>query len=126
MDRLEAMTILLAAVDRGSLSAASRHLRVLLATVSRRVAELEEHLNVRLLHRGNRKVVLTDAGQNYVASCRQIIEEIAEIERRASGEYRAAPDGNSILAFALRTMIITSLTASLRSKGSRRGSAFLM
>lgn len=92
MDRLEAMTILLAAVDKGSLSAASRHLRVPLATVSRRVAELEEHLNVRLLHRGSRKVVLTDAGQSYVTSCRRIVEEIAEIERTASGEFRA-PQG---------------------------------
>jgi DNA-binding transcriptional LysR family regulator len=92
MDRLEAMTILLAAVDTGSLSAASRHLRVPLATVSRRVAELEEHLSVRLLHRGSRKVVLTDAGQSYVTSCRRIIEEIAEVERTASGEYRA-PQG---------------------------------
>ena len=92
MDRLEAMTILLAAVDRGSLSAASRQLRVPLATVSRRVAELEEHLNVRLLHRGNRKVVLTDVGRSYVTSCRRVIEEIAEIERTASGEYRA-PQG---------------------------------
>src|SRR4029077_5113740 len=81
-----------AAVETGSLSAASRHLRIPLATVSRRVAELEEHLNVRLPHRGNRKVVLTDAGQNYVASCRRIIEEIAEVERTASGEYRA-PQG---------------------------------
>jgi DNA-binding transcriptional LysR family regulator len=92
MDRLEAMTILLAAVDTGSLSAASRHLRVPLATVSRRVAELEGHLNVRLLNRGNRKVVLTDAGQSYVTSCRRIVEEISEIERTASGEYRA-PQG---------------------------------
>jgi DNA-binding transcriptional LysR family regulator len=92
MDRLEAMTILLAAVDTGSLSAASRHLRVPLATVSRRVTELEERLNVRLLHRGNRKLVLTDAGQSYVTSCRRIIEEIAEVERTASGEYRA-PQG---------------------------------
>ena len=47
MDRLEAMTILLAAVDTGSLSAASRHLWTSLETVSRRVAELEEHLKVR-------------------------------------------------------------------------------
>src|SRR5215467_3056162 len=92
VDRLEAMTILLAAVDTGSLSAASRQLRVPLATVSRRVAELEQHLHVRLLHRGSRKVVLTDAGQTYVTSCRRIIEEIAEIERTTSGEYRA-PQG---------------------------------
>jgi len=96
VDRLEAMTILLAAVDTGSLSGASRHLRIPLATVSRRVAELEEHLKVRLLHRGHRKVVLTDAGRSYVDSCRRIMEEIAEIERTASGEYRA-PQGELII-----------------------------
>jgi DNA-binding transcriptional LysR family regulator len=97
MDRLEAMTILVAAVDTGSLSAASRHLRIPLATVSRRVSELEEHLNVRLLHRGNRKLVLTDAGRDYVTSCRRIMEEIAEVERTASGEYRA-PQGELIIS----------------------------
>jgi DNA-binding transcriptional LysR family regulator len=43
------MTILLAAVEMGSLSAASRQLHIPRATVSRRVAELEEHLHVRLL-----------------------------------------------------------------------------
>jgi DNA-binding transcriptional LysR family regulator len=96
MDRLEAMIILVAAVDTGSLSAASRHLRIPLATVSRRVSELEEHLNVRLLHRGNRKLVLTDIGRSYVASCRRIMEEIAEVERAASGEYRA-PQGELII-----------------------------
>ena len=108
MDRLEAMTILLAAVDTGSLSAASRQLRVPLATVSRRVAELEEYLNVRLLHRGSRKVVLTDAGRNYVTSCRRIIEEIAETERAASGEYRT-PQGEltiSLPAVLGRTHIL--------------------
>jgi DNA-binding transcriptional LysR family regulator len=97
MDRLDAMTILVAAADTGSLSAASRHLRIPLATVSRRVSELEEHLNIRLLFRGNRKLVLTDAGRSYVASCRRIIEEIAEIERTASGEYRA-PQGELIVS----------------------------
>jgi len=93
------MTILLAAVDMGSLSAASRQLRIPLATVSRRVAELEEHLHVRLLHRGNRKLVLTDAGQSYVTSCRQIIEEIAEVERTAAGEYRA-PQGELTISLS--------------------------
>lgn len=117
MDRLEAMTILLAAVDRGSLSAASRHLRVPLATVSRRVAELEQHLNVWLLHRGSRKVVLTDAGQNYVTSCRRIIEEIAEVERTASGEYRA-PQGEltiSLPAVLGRTHVLPIIVEFQRS-----------
>jgi DNA-binding transcriptional LysR family regulator len=111
VDRLEAMTILLAAVDTGSLSAASRQLRIPLATVSRRVAELEQHLNIRLLHRGNRKVVLTDAGQDYVGSCRRIIEDLAEIERTASGEYRA-PQGEltiSLSAVLGRTHVLPIL-----------------
>lgn len=96
MDRLEAMTILVAAADTGSLSAASRRLHIPLATVSRKVSELERHLDVRLLHRGNRKLVLTDIGRSYVASCRRIMEEVAEVERAASGEYRA-PQGELII-----------------------------
>jgi DNA-binding transcriptional LysR family regulator len=97
MDRLEAMTILLAAVDHGSLSAASRKLRIPLATVSRRVSELEEHLNIRLLLRGTRKLTLTEAGRAYVTACRRIVEDIAEAERTATGEYRA-PQGELIFS----------------------------
>ena len=41
MDRIEAMSLLLHAVEAGSLSKASRNLRLPLATVSRRVSELE-------------------------------------------------------------------------------------
>lgn len=87
MDRLEAMTIFLAAVETGSLSAASRRLRIPLATVSRRVSELEDHLKFRLLVRGNRKLTLTQAGQTYLSSCRRILEDLAEAERDAAGEY---------------------------------------
>nr|WP_184416335.1 LysR family transcriptional regulator [Rhodanobacter sp. MP7CTX1] len=91
------MTILLAAVDTGSLSAASRQLHIPLATVSRRVSELEEHLQVRLLLRGTRKLTLTDAGSDYVTSCRRIMEDIVEAERTATGEYRA-PQGELIIS----------------------------
>ena len=97
MDRFEAMRILLAAVDAGSLSAASRQLRVPLPTVSRRVAELEEHLGIRLLLRGTRKLALTDAGRAYVASCRRIVEDVAEAERTAAGEFRA-PQGELVIS----------------------------
>ncbi|WP_281662936.1 LysR family transcriptional regulator [Paraburkholderia fungorum] len=97
MDRLEAMGILLAAIDTGSLSAASRKLRIPLATVSRRVSELEAHLNVRLVVRGTRKLTLTEAGRGYVASCRRVLEELAEIERTTSGEYHA-PQGELVIS----------------------------
>lgn len=96
MDRLEAMAILLGVVDRGSFSAASRDLGVPLATVSRKVSELETHLGTRLLVRSTRKVALTDAGAAYIASARRILDEVDEIERVAAGELHA-PRGELIV-----------------------------
>ncbi|CAM2155672.1 LysR family transcriptional regulator [Pararobbsia alpina] len=92
MNRLESMSILVTVVDSGSLSAAARQLDVPLATVSRKVRELELHLKTRLLHRTTRQLSLTEAGSAYVASCRRILEEIGEAERAATGEY-ASPRG---------------------------------
>jgi DNA-binding transcriptional LysR family regulator len=92
MDRLESMSILVAAVEAGSLSAAARRLGTPLATVSRKVSELEGHLETRLLNRTNRRLTLTDAGQSYVAACRRILEQVDEAERAASGEF-SAPRG---------------------------------
>ena len=92
MDRLDSMLTLLAAVDAGSLSAASRRLGMPLATVSRKVSELETHLRTRLLVRTSRRLALTAAGRDYVAACRTILEDIGEAERAASGEY-SAPRG---------------------------------
>jgi DNA-binding transcriptional LysR family regulator len=91
------MKILLEAVEAGSLSAAGRRLHIPLATVSRRVSELEDHLKNQLLIRGSRKLVLTDAGRDYVASCRRILEDISEAERNASGEYRV-PQGELVIS----------------------------
>ncbi|RUL99798.1 LysR family transcriptional regulator [Rhizobium chutanense] len=92
MDRLDAMTVLLAVVEQGSLSAAARHLRSPLATVSRKVSELEAHLGARLLQRTNRKVALTEAGRSYVEAAREILDRVEEAERAAAGEY-SAPKG---------------------------------
>ena len=89
MDRLDAMTTLLAVVDAGSFSAASRRLRVPVTTVSRRVAELEAHLRTQLLQRTTRKLSLTDAGAPYVEACRRVMEQIEEAERAAAGEYQS-------------------------------------
>jgi DNA-binding transcriptional LysR family regulator len=92
MDRLEAMSVLLAVVAAGSLSGASRRLRMPLPTVSRKISELEAHLRATLLVRSTRKLALTDAGQSYVAACKRILDEVAEAELDASGEY-SAPRG---------------------------------
>jgi DNA-binding transcriptional LysR family regulator len=96
MDRLEAMTIALAVVEAGSLSAAARQLNTPLATVSRKISELESHLRTKLFDRSSRKLVLTEAGRTYVAACKRILADLTEAESAASGEY-AAPTGELII-----------------------------
>ena len=96
MDRLEAMSAVLAAVEAGSLSGASRKLGMPLATVSRKVSELEAHLRTRLVTRTSRRLILTDAGRSYIAACKRILDDIREAERAAAGEY-SAPRGELII-----------------------------
>ena len=98
MDRLEAMTLFVAAVEAGSLSAAARRSGVPLATVSRKVSDLERHLKTRLLNRSTRRLTLTDAGDAYLAACRRILDEVGEAERNAGGEYNAPTGELSIAA----------------------------
>ena len=87
MDRFDAMSILLMVVEAGSLSGAGARLGVPLSTVSRKVSDLEAHLGARLLVRSSRGVGLTEAGKAYVAASRRILEDLAEAERAAAGEY---------------------------------------
>ncbi|TPK81413.1 LysR family transcriptional regulator [Mesorhizobium sp. B2-4-17] len=92
MDRLEAMSLFVAVVEAGSLSAAARRFGIPLATVSRKVSDLERHLNTRLLNRSPRRLTPTNAGEAYLAACRRILDDVDEAERTAAGEY-SAPTG---------------------------------
>lgn len=96
MDRLDAMSLLVAVTENGSLSATSRALNVPLATLSRKISELESHLGTRLLTRTTRKLSLTDAGVSYVAASRRILEQVEEAEREAAGEL-IAPKGELVI-----------------------------
>jgi len=96
MDRLDAMSVLLAAVESGSLSKASRDLRLPLATVSRKVTELEAHLKATLLIRSAKGLELTPAGRTYVTAAKSILEQLTEAERAAAGEY-TEPKGDLVV-----------------------------
>jgi DNA-binding transcriptional LysR family regulator len=96
MDRLDAMTVFSTAVESGSLSAAGRKLGMPLATVSRKLSDLETHLKTRLLNRSTRKLTLTDAGQAYLIACRRILDDVNEAERGAAGEF-SAPKGELVI-----------------------------
>jgi DNA-binding transcriptional LysR family regulator len=90
------MSVLLSAVESGSLSKASRKLGLPLATVSRKVAELETHLNASLLIRSAKGLELTPAGRSYVTAVKAILEQLTEAERAASGEY-TEPKGDLVV-----------------------------
>jgi len=97
MDRFEAMSIVLAVAEAGSLSAAARRQNAPLATVSRKVSELEAHLRTKLFNRSSRMLVPTDAGRSYVAAAKRILADLAEAERAASGEY-TTPRGDLVVS----------------------------
>ncbi len=96
MDRLEAMAMLVASMEEGSLSAAARKLRIPVATLTRNVNDLEESVGTKLLVRTTRKLHLTDAGVDYVAAAKRILEQVEEQERRAAGEF-TNPRGELVL-----------------------------
>lgn len=92
--------MLLAVVDAGSFSAAGRAMRVPVATLSRKVSQLEAGLGARLLIRSTRSLSLTDAGVSYVASARRILEQLEEAEREAAGEF-VIPKGELVVSAPL-------------------------
>ncbi len=96
MDRFEAMSVIVAVTEAGSFSAASRRLGTPVATVSRKVSELEARLKAQLFQRSSRRVTLTDAGRSYIKVCKRIIEQVDEAEREVSGEYRI-PKGDLVV-----------------------------
>jgi DNA-binding transcriptional LysR family regulator len=78
-------------VDRGGFAAAGRSLGVPKSRVSRRVADLEARLGVRLLQRTTRKLSLTEAGELYHRHCvamREQAEAADEAVARVLGEPR--------------------------------------
>ena len=65
MSTLSAMRIYAAVVEANGFSAAAKVLGKPLATVSKKVADLESQLGAQLLTRTTRKVTVTDSGQRY-------------------------------------------------------------
>lgn len=100
MDRIEAMAVFVAAADEGSLSAAGRRLQMPLPSVSRKLADLEAHLGVRLMNRTTRQMTLTDAGRDYLIASREILDRVAEAERTALGG-NTSPRGELVVAAPL-------------------------
>ncbi len=92
MDQLHCIRNFVAVVDAGGFAGASRKLNLSPASVTRAVAELENHLGVSLLTRTTRVVRVTDAGARYVEDCRRILADLDESNSAAAGAH-ATPRG---------------------------------
>ncbi|HYD74451.1 LysR substrate-binding domain-containing protein [Ramlibacter sp.] len=92
MQDLNDMVFFAEVVEQGGFAAAARKLGLPKSTLSRRVAELETQLGVRLLHRTTRKLSLTPAGEAYYRHCSALREQ-AQAAYDAVAQVRSEPQG---------------------------------
>ncbi|WP_448092974.1 LysR family transcriptional regulator [Pseudomonas lini] len=87
MDLLNNLRVFVRVVDSGSFTAAADALELSTAQVSRLVADLELHVQARLLQRTTRRLSLTEAGERFLLRSRQILEEMEEATAEARGAH---------------------------------------
>ena len=79
-------------VERGGFAVAGRALGIPKSRLSRRIAELESKLGVRLLQRTTRRLSLTDAGETFLRHC-QAVREAAQNAQAAIEQTQREPSG---------------------------------
>ena len=84
MDRLQAITAFVQVVETGSFARAAERMQRSVSSVSRQVADLEAHLDARLLNRTTRRLSLTEAGRSFFERSVQLLADLAEAEESAS------------------------------------------
>jgi len=97
MDRLGAMQVFVRVVESGSFSAVAREKSMTQSAVSKQIAALEEHLDVKLLNRSTRSLSLTDEGERYFSEAQRLVAEFSAAEqmvrhgtRQLTGSLRIA------------------------------------
>ena len=115
MDRLLSMRVFQKVIDTGGFAAAARALDMSPAMVTRLVADLEEHLGTRLLHRTTRRLSLSMAGETYLERVRAILQDVDEADRAASSQTHELAGVLRILAPpVLATHVLAPLIAGFR------------
>jgi len=97
MDRLDTLRIFIDVANLGSFAEAARRRRLSPSAITRAVAELEYQLSVTLIARTTRSLRLTERGEIYLQSCRQIVEDYDQAARVVRGE-NAEPRGEMKVA----------------------------
>jgi DNA-binding transcriptional LysR family regulator len=97
MDVFTGMRTYAAVVAAGSFTGAAERLGLSRALTSKYVGQLEEHLGVRLLNGTTRRLNVTEVGQAYYQRCRQLLDDMDELEA-AVRQQQEAPQGHLIVA----------------------------
>ena len=84
MDRFNALRVFAQVVESGGFSRAAERLELSTTAVSRQVADLEAHLQTRLLNRTTRRLSLTESGQAFYGRAVQLLHDLQEAEQEAS------------------------------------------
>jgi DNA-binding transcriptional LysR family regulator len=71
-------------VEEGSFAAAASQLGVAPSIVSKQIAALERHLGGRLMNRTTRKMSMTEIGEHYFESCRNILASVDQVEEEVA------------------------------------------
>ena len=82
------MRVFCSVIEAGGFAAAADQMGISTSAVSRHIAQLEAHLNVRLLNRTTRRMSPTDEGFAYFERCTQLLADLDETEASVSGEAR--------------------------------------
>lgn len=115
MDRLMSMRVFQKVIDEGSFAAAARALDISPAVVTRLVADLEDHLGSRLLHRSTRRLSLSAAGETYLGRVRAILQDIDEAHAMASSQTHELEGVLRVLAPpVLASHVLAPLVAGFR------------
>jgi Transcriptional regulator len=92
-----------------NLAAAARELGVTPPSISKRLAQLEQRLGVRLVNRTTRRLSLTAEGEIYLANGSRILDDLAELEQLVTSS-RAEPTGllrvNASFGFVMRQLLM--------------------
>jgi DNA-binding transcriptional LysR family regulator len=84
MDRLGAIQVFAQVVESGSFAKAAERLGLSTSATSRHVADLEGHLQTRLLNRTTRRVSLTESGRAFYERAVQLMADLDEAEQEAA------------------------------------------
>ncbi|WP_372439531.1 LysR family transcriptional regulator [Pseudomonas aeruginosa] len=116
MNQVSELAFFAQLIRLGSLAATARELNLTPPAVSKRLAQMEQRLGVRLLNRTTRSISLTAEGELYLINAQRILGEIEELERQVSSS-RAEPKGllrvNAPLGFG-RTHVCPAISSFVR------------